>query len=158
MADIKPESTVLAPAPTRTPMVDSKGIITAPWVMFLQKIHMRVGGSYSLPVGSTAGAWTPVISGGSGNANFQTSYLTLGNQLFFDVIIDALDSTFGISGGSITLPFPALSPGTVTAINLDPSAPYHDFGNGRIVDGNAFPPDFSIDHQKALLSGRYQWQ
>lgn len=139
-------------------MLDANGLITSPWLMWMTKLIQRAGGNYSLPIGSTSGSWVAVFTGGIGSAIFQANYMTLGNQLFWDIVIDASSSAFGMSNGSVTLPVPALAPGTMSAINLDPAAPYHDFGNGRIVDGFAFPPDFSIDHQKALLSGRYMWQ
>lgn len=158
MADTKPLATVVAPAPTRTALVDSNGIMTSPWVMWFQKVQTRIGGSYSLPLGATAGTWAPIFTAAPVAAVYSASYMSFGNQVFFDIVIDASDGTFSMNNGSITLPFPAISPGTMSAINLDPAAPYHDFGNGRIVDGFAYPPDFSIDHQKALLSGRYMFQ
>lgn len=50
MAELKSPMNVLAPAPIRTPLVDSNGALSQPWVLYFQKLNTRVGGSYSQTV------------------------------------------------------------------------------------------------------------
>src|SRR5258708_4211876 len=47
---------ILAPAPVRTPLVGQDGLMTAPWVMYFQKLNTRIGGTYSQTVDQNTAA------------------------------------------------------------------------------------------------------
>lgn len=55
------DQTIIPPVPSRTPVIDKNGIMTQPWVLFLQNIVQRVGGIIA-PTNTALGDATTVLA------------------------------------------------------------------------------------------------
>jgi hypothetical protein len=85
--------------------------------------------------------------------NYSGWWKSIGEELFWEVEIDATAGTVTFTAAQITnMPQAATRPGTFAAVN---TSAYADYGSGMVTGNVAFLPNFTLTATKAILSGRY---
>ena len=106
-------------------------------------------------VGADSGTWMPTLSGATetGAVNYSGWWKSIGEELFWEVEIDATAGTVTFTAAQITnMPHLAVRPGTFATVN---TSVYADYGNGMVAGNTAYLPNFTLTSAKAILSGRY---
>ncbi|NUQ28346.1 MAG: hypothetical protein HOQ35_07520 [Acidobacteriaceae bacterium] len=106
-------------------------------------------------VGADRGTWTPTLSGAfeTGTVNYAGWWKSIGEELFWEVEIDASAGASTFTGAQITnMPQSTTRPGAFAAVN---TSVYADYGNGMVAGNTAYLPNFTLTSAKAILSGRY---
>lgn len=106
-------------------------------------------------VGADGGTWIPALSGASetGTVNYSGWWKSIGEELFWEVQVDATAGAVTFTAAQITnMPQTASRPGTFASVN---TSVYADYGNGMVAGNTASLPNFTLTSAKAILSGRY---
>lgn len=101
------------------------------------------------------GSWTPSFTGAAetGVVVYAGTWKSIGEELFWEVVIEASAGSVAFSSAEITnMPIAASRPGTFAAVS---TSAYADHGNGVVVATSAFVPNFTLTSGTAVLSGRY---
>jgi len=103
--------------------------------------------------GGASGAWTPAFAGVAGSPIATGYWKTIGNEVFWECIVDSAGGTAVFTSAQLTnMPFAASRPGTFAVVNV---VSYHDYGNGFVSGSAATIPSFSLTNEVAIFSGRY---
>ncbi|MGO4212171.1 hypothetical protein AB4Y89_21620 [Terriglobus sp. 2YAB30_2] len=106
-------------------------------------------------VGADSGTWAPTLIGAAetGAVNYAGWWKSIGEELFWEVEIDATVGTVTFTAAQITnMPQPTTRPGAFAAVN---TSAYADYGNGMVAGNTAYLPNFTLTSAKAIFSGRY---
>jgi hypothetical protein len=136
----------LSPAPITTPMLGIQGLPAQIWILWFQNIFKRLG-----VLTSESGTWTPTFASTSGIFTADGSWRSIGNQLFWQVVITATGAV-DLTGGSFNLPIQAVFPSSLSAVRTDS---FQDFGNGSVSGVTANLPPIVFSAGTVVLSGRY---
>jgi len=136
----------LGPAPIQNKMLDMGGLPDRYWALWFQNIFKRLGN-----LTSASGTWTPTFGSISGVINASGSWRSIGNQVFWQVVL-AVPGSADLTGGHFDLPVQAATPGTFAAVRTDV---FQDFGNGVVTGVTGYLPAIAFSSGTVVLSGRY---
>jgi len=145
---------IVAPPPIRTPLLNSDNTLASSWAQWFTALIKIINA-----VDFESGTWIPNISDGiiTGMVTATGTWSKLGDQIFFQVFIDATAGTF--NGFHISnLPFPASGHGTCTVV----TSANVSLGSGSIQGSIVTLPPMNLSpagpNNSAIVSGSYTLQ